>query len=298
MIFPEGTRSASGQLGEFKDGAFRLAIETQLPILPLAVQGTRTRAAQARLAPRRGRTPTCTCSIRSRPAASPARRPRAARAGPRRDRRHARRGERPAGAPRLTRCGVGRAASRWRPPRRTGRWPAPAGRSPRRAGGRRRPGRGRRRGSPACRPTATCGRPAGEVVRGRLDPVPAVDEHERRRASVQCAGHVGRPTDDGDDVVLEPGVVDRAPEERQRVHLADAGDRRPSGRATPTRPGSPPTRGGGRRRTPRCRRRGRRRRARSSTDRSTSRSRRTVRRARPAPPRAPRRAARRPRPPA
>ena len=34
------------------------------------------------------------------------------------DRRQARRGERPARSPRLTRCGVGRAASRWRPPRR------------------------------------------------------------------------------------------------------------------------------------------------------------------------------------
>ena len=41
MIFPEGTRSASGELGPFKDGAFRLAIETGTPILPLAVHGTR-----------------------------------------------------------------------------------------------------------------------------------------------------------------------------------------------------------------------------------------------------------------
>ena len=40
MIFPEGTRSATGQLGEFKDGAFRLAIDTQLPILPLVAHGT------------------------------------------------------------------------------------------------------------------------------------------------------------------------------------------------------------------------------------------------------------------
>jgi 1-acyl-sn-glycerol-3-phosphate acyltransferase len=41
MIFPEGTRSKSGELGEFKAGAFKLAIEAQLPILPLAVHGTR-----------------------------------------------------------------------------------------------------------------------------------------------------------------------------------------------------------------------------------------------------------------
>lgn len=41
MIFPEGTRAADGELGKFKDGAFRLAIEAQVPILPLAVHGTK-----------------------------------------------------------------------------------------------------------------------------------------------------------------------------------------------------------------------------------------------------------------
>jgi 1-acyl-sn-glycerol-3-phosphate acyltransferase len=40
MIFPEGTRSRDGSLGKFKDGAFRLAIETGHPILPMAVHGT------------------------------------------------------------------------------------------------------------------------------------------------------------------------------------------------------------------------------------------------------------------
>eukprot|EP01117_Protostelium_nocturnum_P004133 TRINITY_DN1542_c0_g1_i1.p1 TRINITY_DN1542_c0_g1~~TRINITY_DN1542_c0_g1_i1.p1 ORF type:complete len:285 (-),score=94.69 TRINITY_DN1542_c0_g1_i1:42-896(-) len=40
MIFPEGTRTRDGVLGEFKDGAFRLAIETQSDILPLAILGT------------------------------------------------------------------------------------------------------------------------------------------------------------------------------------------------------------------------------------------------------------------
>lgn len=42
MIFPEGTRSAGGGLGEFKEGAFRLAIDKQLPVLPLAVRGARS----------------------------------------------------------------------------------------------------------------------------------------------------------------------------------------------------------------------------------------------------------------
>ena len=39
-IFPEGTRSKNGQLGNFKEGAFKLAIETQTPILPIIIQGT------------------------------------------------------------------------------------------------------------------------------------------------------------------------------------------------------------------------------------------------------------------
>ena len=40
MMFPEGTRTRDGSLGEFKDGAFRIAIQHQVPILPLAVTGT------------------------------------------------------------------------------------------------------------------------------------------------------------------------------------------------------------------------------------------------------------------
>jgi 1-acyl-sn-glycerol-3-phosphate acyltransferase len=41
MIFPEGTRSADGALLPFKDGAFRLAIENGVAILPIALAGTR-----------------------------------------------------------------------------------------------------------------------------------------------------------------------------------------------------------------------------------------------------------------
>ena len=42
MIFPEGTRSATAELLPFKDGAFRLAIDAGVPILPLALHGTST----------------------------------------------------------------------------------------------------------------------------------------------------------------------------------------------------------------------------------------------------------------
>jgi 1-acyl-sn-glycerol-3-phosphate acyltransferase len=42
MIFPEGTRTRDGKLQEFKDGAFRLAIETGSPVLPLVVHGAYT----------------------------------------------------------------------------------------------------------------------------------------------------------------------------------------------------------------------------------------------------------------
>lgn len=41
MIFPEGTRSTGEELLPFKDGAFRLAIKTGTPLLPLALVGTR-----------------------------------------------------------------------------------------------------------------------------------------------------------------------------------------------------------------------------------------------------------------
>ncbi len=40
MIFPEGTRSKTGEMQTFKDGAFRLAIDTGADILPMAVAGT------------------------------------------------------------------------------------------------------------------------------------------------------------------------------------------------------------------------------------------------------------------
>ncbi len=40
VFFPEGTRSRDGQLMPFKKGAYRLAVELQLPILPVTILGT------------------------------------------------------------------------------------------------------------------------------------------------------------------------------------------------------------------------------------------------------------------
>jgi 1-acyl-sn-glycerol-3-phosphate acyltransferase len=40
MLFPEGTRSRDGRLQPFKDGAFELAVEHGVPLIPIAVHGT------------------------------------------------------------------------------------------------------------------------------------------------------------------------------------------------------------------------------------------------------------------
>jgi len=40
FFFPEGTRSKSGELINFKKGAFRMAKELNLPILPVTISGT------------------------------------------------------------------------------------------------------------------------------------------------------------------------------------------------------------------------------------------------------------------
>jgi 1-acyl-sn-glycerol-3-phosphate acyltransferase len=55
MIFAEGTRSRTDDLLPFKDGAFRLAIDSGVPILPIALAGTRDCMAKGSFAFRRAR---------------------------------------------------------------------------------------------------------------------------------------------------------------------------------------------------------------------------------------------------
>ena len=41
LVFPEGTRSADGRVGRFKRGLFLMAVEAGLPVVPVAVIGSR-----------------------------------------------------------------------------------------------------------------------------------------------------------------------------------------------------------------------------------------------------------------
>ena len=40
VIFPEGTRSRGGEMGEFKKGSLRLATKIGIPIVPVTIDGT------------------------------------------------------------------------------------------------------------------------------------------------------------------------------------------------------------------------------------------------------------------
>ena len=42
MIYPEGTRSKDGELHAFKKGAFRIAVQNDMPLVPVAIAGTNT----------------------------------------------------------------------------------------------------------------------------------------------------------------------------------------------------------------------------------------------------------------
>lgn len=42
VFFPEGTRSTDGQIQTFKSGAFKMAVQEKVPILPVIIEGTGT----------------------------------------------------------------------------------------------------------------------------------------------------------------------------------------------------------------------------------------------------------------
>lgn len=54
VIYPEGTRSRTGELGEFKKGAFMLALHTGVDIVPVAILGSRDIMPAGRWRIRRG----------------------------------------------------------------------------------------------------------------------------------------------------------------------------------------------------------------------------------------------------
>jgi 1-acyl-sn-glycerol-3-phosphate acyltransferase len=57
LIFPEGSRSKTGELGRFKPGAAALAMTTKVPCLPIALVGASTAMPRGVNWPKRGRFP-------------------------------------------------------------------------------------------------------------------------------------------------------------------------------------------------------------------------------------------------
>ncbi len=61
-IAPEGTRSRTGRLGEFKRGGFLMAVQNHLRILPVTIDGTRRALPAGSLTVKRGQTAVVTIS--------------------------------------------------------------------------------------------------------------------------------------------------------------------------------------------------------------------------------------------
>ena len=54
LVAPEGTRSKDGSLGPFKTGAFHMALQAGVPVIPIVVHGAHDIQPPGQLAPRRG----------------------------------------------------------------------------------------------------------------------------------------------------------------------------------------------------------------------------------------------------
>lgn len=57
VVFPEGTRSRDGWVGEFRQGAARLAVEHGIPVVPVAIRGSYQAMPRGRGWPVKGRPP-------------------------------------------------------------------------------------------------------------------------------------------------------------------------------------------------------------------------------------------------
>jgi 1-acyl-sn-glycerol-3-phosphate acyltransferase len=55
IVFPEGTRSRDGRVAPFKGGSFYLALEAELPVVPISIVGSRHVMLKGRLATCPGR---------------------------------------------------------------------------------------------------------------------------------------------------------------------------------------------------------------------------------------------------
>jgi 1-acyl-sn-glycerol-3-phosphate acyltransferase len=69
VVFPEGTRSRDGWVQRFRHGAARLALELEVPIVPIAIRGAYAAMPRGRGWPRKGRFPV---SVRYGPVIRPA----------------------------------------------------------------------------------------------------------------------------------------------------------------------------------------------------------------------------------
>jgi hypothetical protein len=54
LIYPEGTRSITGQMGPFKSGVGLMAVELGVPVVPVNISGTYQLLPKGRAIPRRG----------------------------------------------------------------------------------------------------------------------------------------------------------------------------------------------------------------------------------------------------
>jgi len=57
VVFPEGTRSRDGWVGEFRAGAARLAVENGIPVVPIAIRGSYQAMPRGRGWPAKGKPP-------------------------------------------------------------------------------------------------------------------------------------------------------------------------------------------------------------------------------------------------